>query len=113
MAVVRCPGCGEEDELTGAPDGEAVRVACGACALVWHRRPGRACALCGSEQLKHRPEPVWEKARGDQRTPAGWLDAWDCYACGGRDVTSGHPRPGDPAEIRERASLRDEWRRLR
>ena len=31
---------------------------------------------------------------GEQRTPAGRRDAYDCYACGGKDVTFAKPAEG-------------------
>jgi hypothetical protein len=42
------------------------------------------------------PKALWEKGRGDQRTPAGEIAAYACWNCGGRDVTSSTPVPGPP-----------------
>lgn len=113
MPIVQCPACGESEALAGERDGQALRVTCEACGTAWLRDPDRSCGLCRSKDLRHRAVPLWEKARGRQRTPAGWLDAYDCYVCGGRDVTSAEPTPGDPAELTGGMELRESWQRHR
>lgn len=93
MPLVSCPACGEDEEL------EAVRVTgegapvirCAACAHEWVRDTTLRCSLCGSADLRHTPEPLWEKGRGEQRTPAGFHDVYACWSCGGRRVTSADP----------------------
>ncbi|MDP8961125.1 MAG: hypothetical protein M3N32_05855 [Actinomycetota bacterium] len=100
MPVVACPRCGEEEELRArhAAD-EPLTVACGSCRHEWVRDPRLRCRLCGSTDLRYTPEPLWEKGRGDQRTPAGRRDQYTCWSCGGRRVTSTNPLAGDaPAE---------------
>lgn len=98
MQAITCPACGEADDLTGSrrPDG-TLGVVCGACGHRWDRDVERRCALCGSTDLEYTPRALWEKGRGDQRTPAGRIDAYYCHHCGGRDVTGRNPVPG-PAD---------------
>lgn len=98
MPLVACPSCGEDDDLHAAPhgdSGQARAVRCGACGHEWVRDPSLRCRLCGSTDLRYTPEPLWEKGRGDQRTPAGRRDAYACWSCGGRRVTSSKPIPAD------------------
>lgn len=99
MAVVACPACGETEELTGTRNDEGtLEVHCEVCGADWQRNPERRCRLCGSTDLAYSPKPLWERGRGDQRTPAGQIPAYACWACGGADVTSATPRPRDAAE---------------
>lgn len=94
---IACPDCGEVDRLRGRPDTEGtIRLECLSCGTAWHRDTRRRCRLCGSKDLRYTPKPLWERGRGDQRTPAGRIDAYACNTCGGRDVTSGSPRTGRP-----------------
>ena len=94
MPAVMCPTCGETDDLVGTrrPDG-TLDVTCHACGTVWERHGDRRCQLCGSADLHYTPKPLWERGRGDQRTPAGEIPAYACWSCGGTDVTSSNPQP--------------------
>ena len=94
MPAVSCPSCGEAEDLTGErrPDG-TLQITCHACETVWERHGDRRCRLCGSADLRYTPKPLWERGRGEQRTPAGQIPAYACWACGGTDVTGSNPRP--------------------
>lgn len=102
VPLVACPRCGEDEELDAVRSGDSdavVEIVCGTCAHRWLRDTGLRCRLCGSADLRYTPKPLWEKGRGEQRTPAGRQDAYACWSCGGRDVTSSNPDPaaeGDP-----------------
>lgn len=95
MPLVACPACGEDEELTASERAAsgAVTIRCNSCGHEWVRDPSLRCRLCGSEDLRYTPEPLWEKGRGEQRTPAGRRDAYACWTCGGRRVTSSNPVP--------------------
>ena len=95
VAEIACPSCGEAERLRGRRAGDAIQVECEACGARWERDIRPRCRLCGSEDLRYTPEPLWERGRGDQRTPAGRRDAWACNECGGRNVTSAGARPGE------------------
>lgn len=71
VPAITCPTCGEDDDLSGAPrpDGH-LDLTCGACGHVWDRDAERRCKLCGSPDLEYAPKALWERGRGDQRTPA-------------------------------------------
>ncbi len=71
--------------------------------------PAVACPSCGeTDDLagERNGDTLWTSGRGDQRTPAGFRPAYACWSCGGADVTSDHPVPGDPSQTGHRA-LRD------
>jgi predicted RNA-binding Zn-ribbon protein involved in translation (DUF1610 family) len=92
MRQIACPSCGEEERLRGTTRKDSVvELRCEACGATWERDASPKCRLCGSDDLRYAPRPLWERGRGTQRTPAGRLDAYDCYACGGKDVTSARP----------------------
>lgn len=106
MVQLTCPACGEDDDLSGQRDGDAIVITCGACGASRDRDPTPRCGLCGSTELASTPKPLWTSGRGEQRTPAAQRPAYACWDCGGRDVTSAHPQPGTPGEVGHRA-LRD------
>lgn len=87
MASIACPECGETERLRGTPQGELIDIECEACGVSWQRDPRARCGICGSSDLRYTPRPLWERGRGEQRTPAGRIDAYACNACGGSDVT--------------------------
>lgn len=96
MPLVICPSCGEDDDLEAVArtEDDAPVIRCGACAHEWVRDTTLRCRLCGSSDLRYTPEPlIWERGRGDQRTPTGLRDVYACWSCGGRRVTSDEPIP--------------------
>ena len=92
MITIACPSCGETDRIGGSRDGDLIAMSCGACGHQWSRDTSLHCKLCGSHNLHYTPKPLWEKGRGQQRTPAGRFDAYSCYDCGGVDVIA---KPGE------------------
>jgi len=94
---IACPDCGERERMTGIRNGQTIELVCDRCGVRWERDPTLRCRLCGSDTLRYTPRPLWERGRGEQRTPAGRIDAYSCDSCGGRDVTSSHPTPGEGA----------------
>lgn len=99
MPLIQCPQCGEDDDLHARRgDDGPVTVVCGSCGHGWMRDSTLRCQLCGSTDLRYTPEPLWEKGRGDQRTPAGKIDQYACWTCGGRRVTSAEPVPAGTGE---------------
>lgn len=88
---ISCPSCGRDDALQGSRDGDVIHAECGSCGHTWDRQLSPRCAICGSQRVTYAPRPLWEKGRGDQRTPAGRIDSYTCADCGGVDVTSANP----------------------
>lgn len=98
MPLVECPRCGEDEDLevVARRTDTQTELRCGSCGHQWVRDSELRCRLCGSTDLRYTPEAtVWEKGRGDQRTPAGISDAYACWDCGGRRVTSNDPLPAE------------------
>jgi hypothetical protein len=92
LPEISCAWCGETEHLRGRRETKGLVITCDACGARWERDVRRGCRLCGSEDLRYTPQPLWERGRGDQWTPAGRVDAWACNSCGGRNVTSAEPQ---------------------
>lgn len=108
MALVICPNCGEADDLRGDHRSDGVtEVTCERCGTVWERHSERRCGLCGSKDLEYTPKPLWERGRGEQRTPAGEIPAYACWTCRSRDVTSDNPTPPRPPHHRSDDAIDD------
>ena len=61
-----CPACGERDDLDGRPDGEGIRIVCGACGTDWLRDLSPTCDRCGGKDLEPAVKAIVEKSRGSQ-----------------------------------------------
>ena len=95
MPLVSCPVCGEDDDLAGRRDGEAILLTCGACGHEWNRDTRLVCRLCGSEDIEGIPTSTLSEAgRGEQRTPSGVRLVHYCWTCRASDVTASTPDPG-------------------
>jgi hypothetical protein len=112
MAVptVTCPICGEDDDLHGERQGDAIMLTCGACGHRWDRDTRLSCRLCGSEDLEGVATSTLEEAgRAGVRTPSGIRLVYYCWSCRGNDVTSSLPRQGPqppPGRSRDLRALR-------
>jgi Zn ribbon nucleic-acid-binding protein len=95
MPLVVCPRCGEDDDLSGQREGDAIMLRCGACGERWDRETRLLCRLCGSEDIEGVPTSTLEEAgRAGVRTPSGIRLVYYCWDCRGSDVTSTAPDPG-------------------
>ena len=110
MPLVRCPECGEDEDLAGEPRDETIVLTCGSCGASWARDTRLACGLCGSEEVEGIPTSTLEEAgRGDQRTPSGIRLVYYCWSCRGNDVRSSTPLAGPqppPGGSRDLRALR-------
>jgi len=61
-------------------------VTCQTCDASWERDLSHRCRSCGSDRVVYAPQPMWEKGRGDQRSPVGRYDRYHCAACGEPDA---------------------------
>ncbi len=70
VSVIECPGCGEDEDLSGnrrgGPGNETITVTCGACELVWERDLTPRCPTCGSEDVRAALRSIVDKSRGTQ-----------------------------------------------
>jgi hypothetical protein len=78
---VRCPRCGEREQLDGRRiDGE-VHLTCGSCGYDGPRVARRTCPTCGSDDVVDRPKAVVERSRGTQLSVVGYTTVSLCTTC--------------------------------
>jgi predicted RNA-binding Zn-ribbon protein involved in translation (DUF1610 family) len=108
---VRCPRCGEQDELSGRRvDGE-VFLTCEQCGYDGPRVARRRCPTCGGEDLLDRPKAVVERSRGTQLSVVGYTTVFLCRACDAATLAqSGAVMPGELPTV-DPQTLRDLGRR--
>ena len=63
---IACPNCGEEDDLSGSSEGDAIVILCGACGLHWERDLTPTCPTCGTTEVRPAYQAIVEKSRGTQ-----------------------------------------------
>lgn len=94
-AQLRCPGCGEDDDLRGERTGEGIRITCGRCGASWNRDTTPTCATCGGDQIVFRPRTMTQYSRGTQLSIVGWQNVPLCLTCDAaaltKSTTSGGP----------------------
>ncbi|MGB5758404.1 MAG: hypothetical protein WBM50_15930 [Acidimicrobiales bacterium] len=90
---IRCPACGEGDDLAGERDQELIRIRCGTCDTTWHRDPQRRCPRCGAGDLYAAPVAVIEKSRGTQLSIVSTRSEYLCWICD-RDLIDAQRRSG-------------------
>lgn len=84
---VRCPQCGEDEELSGRrTDGDIV-LTCHRCGHVGPRAAQRRCGTCGGSDVVERPKAVVERARGTQLTVVGYSTIGLCRTCDEQELT--------------------------
>ena len=108
---VRCPQCGEQEELSGRRvDGE-ILLTCHACDYDGPRTAKRRCATCGGADVVERPRALVERSRGTQLSVVGYTTAVLCRSCDAGDLAAALAHGGailpkelptvDPQTLRE------------
>ncbi len=103
--AICCPGCGEEEDLSGArtgqPGNEEITVTCGSCALVWERDLTPTCPTCGSDDVRPALRSIVEKSRGTQLSIQSMQVVYLCRTCDAEElaVWNQSNTPLKPAEL--------------
>lgn len=92
---IRCPACGEDDDLAGSNDEGVITITCGACDNVWERDRERRCPRCGAGDLYPVPLAILEKSRGTQLSIMSTRPIYLCWVCE-RDLIDSQRRSGTP-----------------
>lgn len=95
MVELRCPQCGEQDDLRGRRSDDGIRIACQACGCDWQRDVTPRCATCGGGDLVERPQTLTAFSRGTQLSVLGWRTVPLCPACDGDELLRSE-RAGGP-----------------
>ena len=99
---VRCPACGETEELRGCREGDRIALTCLACDRQWDRDLTQRCPQCGGEDLEAVPLAILERGRGTQLSIIGTRTIHLCYVCDAEALATFHknrPNPLMPDEL--------------
>jgi hypothetical protein len=108
---VRCPQCGEDEELLGRRvDGE-VFLTCESCGYDGPRVARRTCRTCGSDDVVDRPRAVVERSRGTQLSVVGYTTATLCKRCDADMLAHGGAVMPDELPTVDPETLREMGRR--
>ena len=66
MSDLVCASCGEDEQLVGERDGDAITITCESCGLVWDRDLTPRCPTCGSDDVRPAFQAIVDKSRGTQ-----------------------------------------------
>lgn len=78
---IRCPACGEDDQLRGERSDDEIAVECLACGEGWVRSLHAGCPTCGGGDLQEVPVAIVEKGRGSQLSVVGIRHVSLCSVC--------------------------------
>lgn len=92
-AEIRCPTCGEVEDLSGEREEGLIRITCGSCQTEWHRDPERRCPRCEAGDLYAAPVAVIEKSRGSQLSIVSTRSEYLCWVCD-RDLIDAQRQSG-------------------
>lgn len=90
---IRCPNCGEAEDLSGERQDALITITCGRCETLWQRDPQRRCPRCGVGDLYAAPVAVIEKSRGTQLSIVSTRSEYLCWACD-RDLIDAQRQSG-------------------
>jgi len=85
-ADVRCPSCGEQEELHGRRSDGQILLRCLRCGYDGPRVAVRRCQTCGGADVVERPKALVERARGTQLSVVGYTTIGLCRVCDADDL---------------------------
>jgi Zn ribbon nucleic-acid-binding protein len=85
-ADVRCPRCGEQEELHGRRSEGQILLRCLRCGYDGPRVAARRCQTCGGADVVERPKALVERARGTQLSVVGYTTIGLCRRCDADDL---------------------------
>lgn len=108
---VRCPSCGEQEELSGRRVDGGILLSCHACGYDGPRVAARRCRTCGGADVVERPQAMVERSRGTQLSVVGYTTTVLCRSCDAEDLAAALAHGGavlpkelptvDPQTLRE------------
>jgi len=94
---IKCPRCGETEELIGRPAVDGIRIHCENCRHSWLRdTEPQKCASCGGSDVTVRKRALTQTSRGTQLSIVGFTPILLCRKCDERMLewaNTGHPVP--------------------
>ena len=110
---ISCPSCGEREALSGARDGEQIRLTCEACGHLWRRSLAPVCGRCRGEDLQTVPLAIVERSRGTQLSVVGTRPVHLCSDCDADALARYHrnrPNPLMPSDLPTVGDVREALR---
>lgn len=108
---VRCPSCGEQEDLSGRRTDGQILLTCHACGYDGPRVATRRCETCGGDDVVERPKALVERSRGTQLSVVGYSTTVLCRVCDADDLAAALAHGGavlpkelptvDPQTLRE------------
>jgi Zn ribbon nucleic-acid-binding protein len=108
---VRCPSCGEQEELSGRRTDGEILLTCHTCGYDGPRVAKRRCETCGGDDVVERPKALVERSRGTQLSVVGYTTTVLCRVCDADDLAAALAHGGavlpkelptvDPQTLRE------------
>jgi len=97
MAIdVRCPDCGEEENLLGTRSADSISMQCERCGAEWKRPLAKKCGRCGGDDLQTVPLAIVEKSRGTQLSVVGTRPVLLCSLCDAEELRHYHAHRPNP-----------------
>ncbi len=81
MALVACPHCEEDENLTGDNVDGTITITCGECGAVWERDRTPRCPTCGRTDVREALQAILDKSRGTQLSIQSMKVVWLCPEC--------------------------------
>jgi predicted RNA-binding Zn-ribbon protein involved in translation (DUF1610 family) len=113
---VRCPACGESEELSGRRSDGEILLTCHTCGYDGPRIAKRRCETCGGDDVLERPKALVERSRGTQLSVVGYTTIALCRVCDADDLAAALAHGGavlpkelptvDPQTLREMSTRR-------
>jgi hypothetical protein len=85
---VRCPSCGEAEELSGRRSDGEILLTCHTCGYDGPRVAKRRCETCSGDDLVERPKALVERSRGTQLSVVGYSTTILCRVCDADDLAA-------------------------
>lgn len=108
---VRCPSCGEQEQLSGRRVDGDILLTCHTCGYDGPRVATRRCETCGGDDVVERPRALVERSRGTQLSVVGYTTVALCRVCDADDLAAALAHGGavlpkelptvDPQTLRE------------
>ena len=94
---IKCPDCGETEDLIGQPTAEGIKINCEKCKCSWLRdAEQQKCASCSGSDVVSRKRALTQSSRGSQLSIVGFTPILLCQKCDRRMLewaNNGHPVP--------------------
>lgn len=103
-----CPGCGEQEELTGERTESGIHISCDACGARWPRDTPYTCATCRGEDIHMRPQALTQYSRGTQLSIVSLHYIPLCADCDADMLARANRQKPVPGQYQSAASRRRE-----